>query len=385
MKDVHYVSRLAVTKRANARKGMGRLLRKRRLQAKLGLVELAELSGMSPRRGPSRLAAVERGERGLGEDQVEALAKVLGIREAELWRYVYEEKRSEEMNAGEVERRRMVNLISRASFEAQFIRSLPLLLQRTDEVLASPALSGAPVMCAGFSLSCRGAGTWSVGSLLETWMQGHNRVRCQCCGGTLLIYWLSGSLGSPPHAIGFCEEEGVVRGRSLPRTISASAFIRGVQRVHARTPLSNVGIDELCAHLGGVVDDVVVRDRRSGRCFTWKPGARTIVDANGIVQVRLGDLFDAETAVARIDVDRKRNVGPPRNGGRVVIGNVAPLQFGASAWTGFDTYEITDASKGRWTVHPGFVLDDRGEVLCYTSAPLPPVPARSIVGLLVPA
>jgi len=338
-------------------------------------------------RGMSKLARWERGDDAVRGDRIPVLAAALGRPPAALTRFARKEQAALEAAELDVRRRRDAD---RRALDAEWwllARCTVPLLVRLHRDLSLDQVPDVVLRSTGWSIMLMGGGHFSLRSLLRAWRSGLLTVPCRCCGGPLLLTWVSGSPFSGAHRLaGICESTGQYRTTSMPSAESITGLVGPVVDVDRKAAAQqsqagprqryDITLAEALGAFGFEVMQVRLRDRAGKVMGLYDPRSGIISDLTPS-----GRSHRAEEAQVAHSIQVVTRRGPAREGRRPMIGSLAPLTFGT--WQG-DAVELVDEAGGTWRLHPGYLEDPEMQVAAWFDAPVPPIVALWVIGRTQP-
>jgi len=376
------VARLARPVVHGIRRELGEWVTRARAEAGLDRREVAERMGYGRvDRGMARLARWERGEDAVWGDRIPVLAAALGasVSAKALGRFGRRELEALEDAAQQVNRRRAED---RRALDAEWqllARHAVELLRRlrSDEDLTR--VPDVVLRSTGWSIMLMGGGYFSLRMLLGAWRSGRLTLKCDCCGGPLLLTWVSGSPLSGAHRLaGLCESTGRYRTVGMPPGESLMGLVRPAleDRREVADPSGageHVGgageglrhdltLAEALGTLGFDVAQVRIRDADRATMALFDPGSGVLTPLNGMTRAVADGAAVSELAMQVVAQRSAR-----RSGGVPVIGSIAPLTFGC--WMG-EVVELTDPDGRVWRMHPGHLEDPDQRAVAWFDAPV---------------
>lgn len=333
-------------------------------------------------RGMARLARWERGEDAVWGDRIPVLAAALGtsasVSAKALGRFGRRELEALADAVREVERRRAADRRARDAEWRLLARHAVMLLRRlrSDEDLTR--VPDVVLRSTGWSIMLMGGGYFSLRMLLGAWRSGRLTLKCDCCGGPLLLTWVSGSPLSGAHRLaGLCESTGRYRTTGMPPGESLTGLVRPVLEGCREAGDHGGGVGEGLRHdltlaealgtIGFDLDQVRIRDAGGATMAFFDPGSGVLSPVNGMS----GPDADSD-GVSELAMQVVAQRSARRSGGSPVIGSIAPLSFGA--WLG-DVLELADPDGHVWRLHPGHLEDPDQRAVAWFDAPVPAVVA----------
>jgi len=370
------VHRLAGPRVRQIRKELAAWIARARSEAGLSRREVVARMGYQKlERGVSRLALWERGDEAVWGDRIPALARALEAPVEGLAAFSKQELAA--LKAAEVV------VAKRANANAAANESEQILLARFASELSEPGPVAERLRClpdvllrsSGWSVSLLGGGHFSLNFLMRAWRRGYLAVTCDCCGGTLLLTWVAGSPFSGRHRMrGICRTTCRVRTFTFPDPAEASkllSFTTQITRGAGRNARHDITLAEVLSRAGLDVPVVRIRDSEGVPLAIFDPSSGVIMPSTDRPAVG-----DSGGVAIGLDLRVTPRRGPARDGGRPVIGSLAPLSFGARLGV---SIELVDRDGGAWILHPGYLEDPERKVVAWFDAPVPVAVASWLV------
>jgi len=310
-----------------AREALG--LSRRQVAARMGYSNLDK--------GCARIAHWEKGAKSLRGDRPKVLALALDLPPTTLTDLV---NREEEILAEAAQ----ADATRRAHDAGVIQKEIEALATQIDGLLGSleslqrvDAAMNARVLGAAYAGAFIGAGAISLGALLRAWWHGAWTLPCDCCGQTAYVYKASGSPLSGANSVhGFCRENPTPRRVYLPTGLTFLQFLRdGMDQgigggPDASAACWSVGDVLAGVGLGGV--DVGISRPGGAPVAVWSDQHQRLTLETASTPVYFPRIPPSDQGPDVGEPQWRPTHGPAREGGRVVIGALTPLRFGA--WRG---------------------------------------------------
>jgi hypothetical protein len=297
-------------------------------------------------KGCARIAHWEKGAKPLRGDRPKVLAQALDLPPTALTDLV---NREEEIQAEAA----LADATRKAHDAGVIQKEIEALATQVDGLLGSleslqrvDAAMNARVLGAAYAGAFIGAGAVSMGALLRAWWHGAWTLPCDCCGQTTYVYKASGSPLSGANTVyGFCRQNPTPRRIFLPAKMTFLQFLRdGMDQGIGVGPDASAAcwsLGDVLASVGLGGDDVRILRPSGAPVAVWSDQRQRLTLEGASTPVYFPRIPPSDQAPDASEPQWRSTHGPARQGGRVVIGALTPLRFGA--WRG-DRLDLSDGA-----------------------------------------